>query len=60
MLGTEFEWTREYRGPLERETELMACHTGQVLERSASVHGYSGCDQISLQGHVDAGVPKAD
>lgn len=33
---------------------------GKILERSPSVHRYIRCDQISLQGHVDAGIPEAD
>ena len=33
---------------------------GQVLKRSATIYGHIGCDQIPMQGHVDAGVQETD
>ena len=38
---------------------MVGCH-GQVLEGSTKVYRYIGRDQILVQGHVDAGVQKAD
>ena len=32
----------------------------QVLTRSAAVHGYVGCNQVSVQGHVVPSLQEAD
>lgn len=33
---------------------------GQVLKRSATIYRHIGCDQIPMQGLVDAGVQETD
>ena len=38
---------------------MMDCH-GQVYEGSTAVFRHTGCDQISMQGYVDAGLQEAD
>lgn len=32
----------------------------QILKRSTPIHGRVGCDQVPLQGFVDAGVSETD
>ena len=52
-LGGEGEGGRV----LKRGKRLMLRNmTGQVFKGSATLHGYSGHDQVFVQGYVDVGL----
>lgn len=35
---------------------MLKIMTGQVFKGSATLHGYSGHDQVFVQGYVDVGL----
>ena len=51
--ATAYTWRSVEHGSLRN------CYQ-QVLQRSATVHGYIGCDQVSVQGHVGPTLQETD